>query len=107
MQIVNGLEPCPFCKDGGTPFLKVYEADDEGMYSGVVECLDCGVAFEERCSSLLETRNALINRWETRYEPTCEVVEWIDDDWGVCECGGDVYEHDVHCSNCGKKVRRS
>lgn len=31
-------------------------------------------------------------------------VDWSDSDWGVCECGGDVYEHDIYCSTCGCEV---
>lgn len=103
MYIVNGLEDCPFCKDGGTPVLKVYEADAEGMYSGVVECLDCGVAFEDRCSSLQATKNTLVNRWNTRHEPTCQMIMY-DGKPACSECKGELDYNANYCEWCGLKV---
>lgn len=93
--MTNELEPLkeyPFCPDGG----------DAHIFSGFllppyIECGKCGVILRG------DNRIELRSKWNTRHKRTCK-VDWRDKDWGVCECGGDVYAHDIHCSQCGREV---
>lgn len=88
------LKPCPLC---GSEAILI-PADDESPAEVYCSCYcSCG------CSIIKSETAGTIAAWNARAERTCR-VEWRDDDWGVCECGGDVYKGDVYCSSCGAKV---
>lgn len=31
-------------------------------------------------------------------------ARWLEDGWGICQCGADVYESDLYCSSCGGRI---
>ena len=85
--------PCPFC--GGEP--KGYP------YGWYVECENCHIRING-----ISYENA-VERWNTRYEPTCKWETTRDgSSIRVTECGQsyDWYPLDLpkHCPNCGAKV---
>ncbi len=94
---MSELKPCPFCGGEAEIVHKPSGFDDLDFYW--VKCKDECVTI---CNPETSEEEA-IEVWNTRYERMCQ-VNWKDDDWGICECGGDVYRHDIHCSQCGAKV---
>lgn len=96
------LEPCPFCKDGGT--VEVYH---DFMDLWHINCRECGCMTgaypsEEHAASV----------WNTRAECTCR---WSHDDYHdetnniwTTECGErfswESFGHPKCCPNCGAKV---
>lgn len=122
---MDELKPCPLCLDGGRPsaYIVDYGYNDKygNVWKAVTVCGKCGCnreryvydnrpndahwfdGVEPGCAPMAFLED-MKKHWNTRYEPTCE-VEWKDDNWGICECKGDVYKHDIYCSSCGKKIK--
>lgn len=111
---MSELRECPFC--GGEA--SVYESNrwpSSGNritgYTVICTDMDC---INYRADYWYErTEKRAIERWNTRYERTCEMElqTCVDPDGNifsfVCsECGVDAYGHvDIgYCPNCGAKV---
>ena len=133
MIVTTGLEPCPFCPDGGRPyaFTEVDGYIDDGKdieYHGSVGCEECGMGIEmwHRDSEIpYEWRTErepdevpagflkdLIERWNTRAERTCvlEDIPYEPGRWEGVRCSScGVTDEDTdltgnYCPHCGARV---
>ena len=86
---MDQLNPCPFCKDGGKPYVltgKCYTF--ENGIGSMVEC--------EKCLSsgpLCNTEEEAIAAWNKRAEDTCE------------GCKYDQFKSGIRCSLCTRNKR--
>lgn len=112
------LKPCPFCHDGGRPYINkeylyrmwVDEDDSEDWVlqeSYQVKCMECMT----QGPNWFRTEDEAADAWNTRYEPTCNFKP--DDAFSIaaviCDCGAHWFpENDKsrfkYCPNCGARV---
>lgn len=105
--MTDELKPCPFEKPGETHRVEVIETISG---YGYIYCLDCEFAFPSE-EELQEAD--LIQRWNTRTEPTCKMVfNQLAGMYQCSECG--TYSVTAawnksqgllnYCMGCGAKV---
>lgn len=85
------IKECPFC--GGMV----------ERYGRVVCCNKCGVMMG---SPWRDDQDAVVARWNTRHERTCEWEEtWIDGvRWFKTACGRPLKEDSPFCPRCGGRI---
>lgn len=109
------LKPCPFCSDGGHPYInkecfqRIWvnenECEDWVMqFSYQVKCMECMTAGP----SWFKTEEEAIESWNTRHEPTC-TMEFQDNGyskWWECSNCQDTewYPSLRRCPTCGARV---
>lgn len=108
------IAPCPFCPDGGIPYLSCSEwtLKDGTEYTAFVYCRKCGVMVEDKLNwypTKREAERAVVAKWNTRYCSWCKRLVGGDEDEGThyyycSECGHTMAPNGNYCNWCGAEV---
>lgn len=106
---MEDMKPCPFCKDGGDPYL--YQVNYWFPDQFTIKCRKC-----QSKISIYENEYAAIEAWNTRYaERTYTIKPWrVEEDTGFydcleCDCGhvmdGSEWAKSTYCPNCRAEIK--
>lgn len=106
------LKRCPFC--GSTPTFYASAPLGDYLFYAKVECHKCDIGVDCTDNYAAYAERKAIERWNTRYEPTCTMNEreWDDGQivWG-CKCSncGEKFTYErgntwSYCPRCGARV---